>query len=195
MRRYLISILSVLLIPTSLLAQIGTPPFASFSNNQFAAINNGNLNTIFAIPIVSSPGRGISLNLSAAYNSQVWAPILNGAQAVQWTQLGGWNFSLTGGGGFYLVYDITGTCDRQGDLTDTTYLQNYVYTDPLGTHHPFPISVTEEYSSCTDTTTYSGTFSGYATDNSGYYASIANPSVSINPLITTKSGISITTNG
>lgn len=193
MRRHLISILSMLLVPVSLLGQIGNPPFASFSNNQFAAINNGNLNTIFAIPIVSSPGRGISLNFSAVYNSQVYQPLLNEAGAVQWTVLGGWLLNLPlGGGGFYTVTDITGSCGRGGQgYTDTTYLSNYIYIDPLGTQHPFPLSVKEFYSSCTDTTTYSGTYSGYTTDNSGYYASISNPANSLDAVITAKSGVSI----
>lgn len=189
MRRYLISIAAALLAPLATFAQIGMPPFGSFTQTGLATTNNQDLNGIIAIPVVSSPGRGLPLDFSIVYNSQVWRPYNN-----TWGQYGGWLNSLTGSV-FELVTTNTGYCDRQGDLTYYTYLNGYQYQDQLGTLHPFNLSVTETYNSCTDQTTYSGTYSGYATDNSGYYALIANPAVSTTPTITTKAGVLISTTG
>src|SRR5215467_2430290 len=96
MRRYLFSILAALAIPISAFAQTGTPPFGSFSRSRFDLVNNANANVVFAIPVVSSPGRG-TLSFSAIYNSQIYSRMLNGAQAVQWTPVAGWLLtSLTG---------------------------------------------------------------------------------------------------
>jgi RHS repeat-associated protein len=183
------------MLPVSALPQTGTPPFASFSQGQFAAINNGNLNGIFAIPVMSSPGRGLSLNLSAVYNSQVWAPQFNGAGALAWTPVAGWLLSSVTGQTTFQNQLQTGSCGPHGNggYIDTYIYNGYVYQDPLGTLHPFNISVKEVYNSCTDGTTYSGTYSGYATDASGFYASISNPAVSLTPTITSKSGVAIST--
>lgn len=84
MRFHLVLAFGILALPACAFAQTGTPPFASFSQNQFSAINNGNLNNIFTIPAMSSPGRGLSLNVSAIYNSQVWVPQANGGGALAW---------------------------------------------------------------------------------------------------------------
>jgi hypothetical protein len=87
-------------------------------------------------------------------------------------------------------YIITyGTCGRlQEGYTQTTITSGYQYIDAMGTAHPFSIYVEDAYSSCTDSDTYSGTYSGWATDGSGYYASIANPANDLTPIITNKSG-------
>jgi RHS repeat-associated protein len=192
MRRYLVSITVVLVLSVCASAQTGVPPFASFSQGQFAAINNGNLNGFFAIPITSSPGRGLNLNFSAVYNSQVWAPEVNGGGALAWTPVAGWSLTSPTGSIQYQVGTTGGSCGRLGSgYTQTTTFFGYIYTDPLGTLHPFNISVQEVYSSCTGNTTYSGNYSGYATDASGYYASISNPATSIIPTIISKSGTSI----
>src|SRR5580658_2001550 len=134
MRRYMISMVMILFSPVCIFAQTGAPPFASFSQNQFAAINNGNLNTIFTIPIMSSPGRGSSLNISAVYNSQVWTPVINGG----WLLTGGWVFNFPMGYVSYAVNTTDGSCGRLGSgYTETTTFSSYVYTDPMGTAHPF----------------------------------------------------------
>jgi RHS repeat-associated protein len=196
MRRYLISIAAVFLLPLCIFAQTGVPPFASFSQNQFAMINNGNLNGIFVIPIMSSPGRGISVNLNAAYNSQVWAPEFNGGGALAWTPIAGWILNSPIGSVTYTATTTGGSCGRLGQgYTQTTIFTSYVYTDPLGTPHPFVNTpfVRQVYSSCTDQTTYSGNYFGNAKDESGYYAYISNPAVSIVPTITSKSGVIVST--
>lgn len=196
MRRYLAFGLAALVLSACSFAQTGTPPFASFSQNQFSALNNGNLNSIFTIPVMSSPGRGLSLNVNAVYNSQVWFPAANGGGALAWTPFGGWLLTSPIGYVTYQATTTTGSCGRLGEgFTQTTIYTGYVYTDALGTLHGFGTSlfVREFYNSCTDTTTYSGTYSGFATDLSGYHASISNPAVSLIPMITSKSGVQIST--
>src|ERR1700730_17919029 len=195
MRRYSLSILALFVLPTCCFAQTGIPPFGSFTKGQFDLVNNGNANVIFSIPIVSSPGRKLDLNFSAVYNSQVWVPQINGAGAMAWAHVGGWLLDNTTGQ-IQSSYQTTyGACGRYGDggYTTNTLFYGYKYIDPLGTVHPFDISAREIYISCTDTTTYSGTYFGYAADGSGYYASISNPANSNTPTITTKSGTVIST--
>src|SRR6266581_4521082 len=194
MRRYLFSALAVFVFPIFGFAQTGVPPFGSFTRGRFDLINNSNANVIFAIPIMSSPGRGLNLNFSVVYNSQVYAPRFSGGGALVWTPVHpfnfGWFTSLAGQTSYQ--FSSTGnSCGRVGDggYTTTTTYNGYTYVDPLGTIHPLPISVREFYSSCTGSTTYSGSYSGNATDGSGYYASISDPSVSLDPTITTKSGV------
>ena len=194
MRRYSVSILALLVLPICGFAQTGIPPFGSFTKGQLDLVNNANANVIFSIPITSSLGRGLNLNLSAVYNSQVWAPQINGAGAMAWTQVAGWLLNSPTGQILYQYTTTYGQCGRLGEgYTQTTFINGYTYIDPVGTVHPFNISVEEAYSSCTDTTTYSGTYTGYATDRSGYYASISNPANSIIPTITSKSGVVIST--
>lgn len=194
MGRYSLCILALLVFPVLGFAQTGLPPFGSFSKGQFDVINDSYLNAIFAIPIISSPGRRLNLDFSAVYNSQVWAPEVNGAGALAWTQVAGWLLTSPTGQILNQVTTTYGQCGRLGSgYTQTTIINGYRYIDPLGTIHPFNISVREVYSSCTGNTTYSGTYAGYATDNSGYYASIANPANSTIPTITSKSGVVIST--
>src|SRR6266480_3291407 len=196
MRRCLISLIAALVLPVWGSAQTGVPPFGSFTKGQFDLVNNANANAIFAIPITSSPGRGLNLNFSVVYNSQVWAPQFNGAGALAWTPVGGWLLTSPTGQTLYQLTTTYGQCGRLGEgYTQTYNFTGYEYTDPLGTMHPFNLLVRETYNSCTDTTTYSGTYSGYATDASGYYASISDPSVSLHPSITNKSGAVIPSSG
>src|SRR5258707_271801 len=51
---------------------LGLPPFGSFTSDGFDTVNNQILNVFFAIPIASSSGRGLPLNLNLAYNSLIW---------------------------------------------------------------------------------------------------------------------------
>ncbi len=85
MRRYPIFVLVAILFPVFALAQTGFPPFASIDRNRFDARNNQNMNVNFALPIVSSPGRSMDLNLAIVYNSLNWVPIA-----------GGWTFFTSG---------------------------------------------------------------------------------------------------
>lgn len=199
MRRYSISILATLALAVCASAQTGIPPYGSFTPNRFDLLNNANGNVVFAIPIMSSPGRGLNLDFSLVYNSHVWTPVLNpNSGTISWTG-GGWlggsyNNPLSGTTSSQFSSTsancgcIRGQC--QGSIITGKYT-SFVYTDVLGTPHPLPLSVTIVSNTCTGNTTYSGTYSGYATDASGYYASIPNPALGETPNITTKSGIQI----
>jgi len=90
MRRYLLQILVIFALPTYAMAQTGVPPFSSFTPHRFDLVNNANANVVFAIPIMSSPGRGLNLNFSLVYNSQVWTPVRSpNSGTTSWTA-GGW---------------------------------------------------------------------------------------------------------
>lgn len=62
----------------------------------------------------------------------------------------------------------------------------------MGTVHSFPVSWEEDYSECTGDDTFSGTFTGYATDGSGYLMNIDSTSGDIISLVA-KNGFRITT--
>src|SRR5690242_3514320 len=176
MRRYLISILAVLALPIYAWAQTGVSPFGSFTRHRYDLVNNANGNVVFVIPIASSPGRGLNLDLSLAYNSRVWTFGYDNFGTRVWAATGwlagSYNNPLTGTTTYQystLIANcgcVRGTC--QGQIFTTNYT-NFVYTDVLGTPHPLPLSVRSVSNTCTGNTTYSGTYSGYATDASGYY--------------------------
>ncbi len=52
--------------------QTGFPPYGSFEDGRFDAVNRQNLNVNFAIPIVSVPGRGFPLSHTLVYDSLIW---------------------------------------------------------------------------------------------------------------------------
>src|ERR1700676_1137752 len=73
--RRLAVLLALLLAPSFLQAQnpgTGLPQFGSFTPGGFDTVNNQNLNVVFSIPLISSTGRGMPLNLSMTYNSLVY---------------------------------------------------------------------------------------------------------------------------
>ena len=50
----------------------GFPPFGSFQDSGFDAVNRQNLNVNFAIPLVTSPGRSQDFTFSIVYDSLIW---------------------------------------------------------------------------------------------------------------------------
>jgi len=56
-------------------AQTGTPQFGSLESGGFDVINHQDLNVNFSIPVVSKPGRGMSVSLAMNYNSAIWTPV------------------------------------------------------------------------------------------------------------------------
>jgi len=70
----------------------GTPPFGSFGGGPFDAINLGNLNVHFAVPIIHKAGRGLPLNYDLSFDSSVWYPVgVSGNQV--WQPVGNWGWS------------------------------------------------------------------------------------------------------
>jgi RHS repeat-associated protein len=176
MKRYLISIIAAMLLPACGLAQTGLPPFGSLDHIGLEVRNNQDLNVLLAIPIMSSPGRGINLNLSLVYNSSIWANAgiiwLPTANNSSW----GWTTAFGTGYTTYNYSTSQRVCNHNlGDVTYiyTTTYQNYNYIDALGTTHPLGLFWQEVENDCLGTDVTSGTFTSYANDGSGYLASIS----------------------
>src|SRR5258708_2733853 len=162
------------IIPGYLNAQntgIGVLPFGSYTRGGFDTINNQNLNVMFAIPIVSSAGRGQPLSFNLSYNSQIYT--ISGTLIYPATNFGWLWDGPPGGTSGGDTYSYPMKCNKPGYplwVTNTDY-SNYYFTDALGTTHGFPISAT--YNGCGNF--WSGTTSGNATDHTGYYTTINGP--------------------
>ncbi len=87
---------ALLLVAPSAFSQqpaLGFPPFGSFQDGRFDAINRENLNVNFSIPIVSVPGRGLNFSFALTHNSLVWSRTNVGYGILYWTVTGGWNLA------------------------------------------------------------------------------------------------------
>jgi RHS repeat-associated protein len=146
-------------------AATGAPPFESFGGD-FDTVNLGNLNVHFSIPIFHKAGRGISLNYSQSYDSSIWYPSsVSGSQT--WTPVTtwGWRAQTEAAVGYVTYSSSTTKCfDGSGGWYWGTRVSHYVYHDPHGTSHGFPIVL-----NCGD-----GTDTATASDGSGYTASFPN---------------------
>src|SRR5882724_11555705 len=118
----------------------GTPPFGSFGGGPFDAINLGNLNVHFAVPIIHKAGRGLPLNYDLSFDSSVWYTVgVSGNQV--WQPVGNWGWSSAWAG---TTGDITRSAntvpcyDGQGHQNGaTTTISNFAYHDPRGAVHGF----------------------------------------------------------
>jgi len=141
----------------------GLPSFGSFTSGGFDTVNNQNLNVLFSIPLISSAGRGMPLNLPLTYNSLVYQNYQN-----TWLPAppyGEWGWFQPGTGSVTWTSQLTSFRCGTGYGTQTRYY-NYSFVDILGTSHPVP-AISFLHYSCGNP--WSGTFSGTASDNSGYY--------------------------
>ncbi len=185
-----ISLLPAFLFAATLFAQdpaTGFPPYGSFEIGRFDAVNRQNLNVNFAIPVVSLPGRRMDFRHAIVYDSLIWrisggawTPVVDQSGNPTW----GWKKDILGGRISYRTTTRTTKCfDAYGGWfwgTITTY-SGYVYLDVLGTNHGFPVSIREDCDGV-----MSGTFTGYATDGSGYYLDATTPTA---PVVTSPGGI------
>ena len=207
MRRHIVSIFVLLAFAACSSAQTGFPPFASVQNSNQGARNNQNLNAVFSVPIVSSPGRGLNLDFSIVYNSLNWAPgggAWNPAYTTNPNAKWGWQLTFNPNQTTFVTTSSQGSCGHIIGDTGVTYITKqaqYQYIDQYGTAHPFGVWWKDVYSTCTSTDTYTGTFTGYATDGSGYYISISGTDGSIQSVLSrggfnvTNAGMIIDTNG
>src|SRR5713226_1400636 len=171
------------------LAQTGFPAFGSFERSGFDAVNRQNLNAVFVIPIMSTPGRGQSFQYALINNSLlwtksggVWTPVTDASGSPTW----GWNYGPAGHGVGQLLYGYVSSqakcrfVDPNTGFIDTAYYtvntwSNFRYKDWLGSVHPFNVSYTVTISNNTVETycdIWSGTtgpVTGYSTDNTGFY--------------------------
>jgi RHS repeat-associated protein len=162
----------LLLLPVVLSAQTGLPPFGSFTPSNFDTVNNQNLNAVFSIPIMSSPGRGLPLNLGLDYNTLIWTknaagngwiPVPDASGNPTW----GWQKDFPAGGSVtYYTYSRNIKCEPGGQIYPEYFYQNYVYVDGLGTTHSFPVNY---YVSDCPAGNGGITAPAYASDGSGYY--------------------------
>src|SRR5690348_424147 len=184
MRKACLVFFLTLIIPVCLAAQnsgTGVEPFRSYSSFGFDTVNNQNLNVYFAIPVTSSPGRNLALDLTLTNNSLLWQRVLSGSTYV-WTPTvdaagnptWGWLKDFPTGGFFeYTESTNIGKCfqGRTWFNSTQTNFSNLTYVDALGTPHGFANFTTTS----PDCPNYdSGTSSEYAGDSSGYYMDLVN---------------------
>ena len=157
--------------------------------NGFINLADGNLH--LDIPFATQVQRGTLIkNAGFVYDSGIWHGVAT-ANGNQWmptnvttyagTQsIGGWRYVDQTQEPFTSFQSSTGTTSCSSDSSSPTYQENtaFVYTDPVGTVHTFPIETIGVYDNipgCVDgeiTDTPSG--QNYATDGSGYYATVSN---------------------
>src|SRR6266446_3391663 len=139
MKRLLTLTVFLFFIPPGGVAQqqpaAGLPPFGSFDASAFDAINRQDLNVNFAIPVMSSPGRGSALSHSIVNNSllwsrlgNVWSPVPDPNGNPTW----GWQIEPRLG---RVLYDtMENFCEVQGGFQYVyTIYSNYRYVDLSGT--------------------------------------------------------------
>jgi len=171
------------LSPTRTDGQIatGTPPFGSYSGGP-DVVNLSNLDAHIAIPVLSKTGRGIPFAYNLGYDSSVWYPVgVSGSQSWVPGATWGWQGSATGS----ISYTRTAaTCKPAGEVY--TY-NDWLYTDPNGTAHPFVGEST--YNGCASPP-YRG-FTAVTKDGSGYTLTTLGPTGTV----TSPDGAIITQSG
>lgn len=114
----------------------GTPQFSSMGGGPFDAVNLGNLNVHFSIPVLHKAGRGIPFTYDLTYDNSVWAPVTSSG-VTTWTPVNNWGWTgPTQAGTGYISYDETDTFPIQNCQLST--YTNYVYHDAFGAPHAFP---------------------------------------------------------
>ncbi len=197
MRRVLLSFAFSLFALSSFAQTTGFPPFGSFDAGRFDTVNVGNLNANFAIPIVSTHGRGTPFSISLVYDTLIWQN--NGTAWVPVTDRSGnpiWGWKTTWPIGDILHnHNITRVLIRCSidvyDYKTTETYNGYVYRDPTGTTHGFGVYWKEITNNCTGSVTNTSVLTGYAGDASGFYIDINNLD---SPTAWTASGISLNSN-
>jgi hypothetical protein len=200
MRFHSLWIISALFVSIGAPAQTGLPPFGSLDRIDLEVRNNQNLNLVLAIPVASSIGRGFNLDFSIVYNSLNWAPgggAWYPAYGSNPNAQFGWQTTFNPTQTTFVTTNSQGTCGHIGGETGQTYTtkQNgYQYVDASGTPHRFSVSWQDVYSTCTGNDTYTGTFTGYAADGSGYYIAIGSTTGVVQTLLS-KDGYNVAING
>src|SRR5882672_9511314 len=164
------------------------PMYGSFDGDNIVRVNLQNLNVTTVFPFAGGQGRGLSASFSISYNTSLWSkgsawsPVFDKSGAASW----GWNKNHFVGWVDYQVAHAHCTGDPVGLNLGTTTYSNFSYVAPDRTRHPFSISY-HIPGECGGTA--GGTYTGYATDGSGYYID-ANQT-----LVRDRSGLTITSYG
>lgn len=195
MRRFTLAV-AVLWVTTVALAQepvTGFPPYGSFEDGRFDAVNRQNLNVNFGVPIVLSPGRGVDFNFSVVQDSLIWQRTTTGSTA-KWSPVVDkdgnptWGWKMTPALGYVTATAKSLLCDPENPNSRYILRLGYRYYDPRGTPHPFSVwSSTSTQQGCSG-----GVLTGWATDGSGYYIDISSL---VAPIVRTPFGASIVLNG
>ncbi len=120
----------------------GATQFGSFSGSP-DAVNLGNLNTTWTIPIRHKQGRGQNFIYDLIYNSSIWYPVASNGSS-SWQPVGNWGWQglSPAGTADYITYQIvytTGQCGNppgSGGYQEWVY-QNFAYLDNLGIRHQY----------------------------------------------------------
>jgi RHS repeat-associated protein len=164
----------------------GTPPFGSFGGGP-EAINLGNLNAHWTIPIFNKPGRGTPLTVQLGYDTSIWYPG-SSSGTTTWQPVANSYWGWTGlGTGMALAGQISGPRFQQYQDCEVYVSEGYygwwqvegvygtfwgwAYQDLLNVSHPFGLTLTAVTSgSCPAYDGYAeaGTFTSVALDDSGY---------------------------
>lgn len=151
----------------------GAYAYASLDNRGFDAVNLGNLNTRFNVPLVNRQGRGLPFNYSIQYEGLVWQPVTSGATTT-WVPDPAWGFSGLLNGTAFVGYlsntTLSFACPRppnySGQVPPASRLTNYVYHDQYGASHRFNYTVTGPCPLTNQAGSTTG--NGSSSDGSGY---------------------------
>src|SRR5579864_8167822 len=134
---------------SSLVGQVATgiPQFGTYGGGPFDAVNLGNLNVHFAIPIIQKAGRGMPFDYTLTYDGAVWTPSTSSGQKT-WTPVFNWGWSAQTAikVGYISYLKITQHCDSQSGTY--TIWSNYAYHDPWGGVHPFDGTLEADMTHC-----------------------------------------------
>lgn len=171
----------------------GKSPFGSFGGGP-DVVDLGNLNVQIAVPVMSKPGRGMSLHYTLTYDSSIWYPAAaNGI--LTWTPVSNWGWrSQTEALMGYVTYKTTtrqcldDSIPKPQWVTGTIY-NSFEYHDEFGVIHYFGLSplpyIDDDSSPCAQTNT---SVTGTAIDGSGFSISANNSGFPIAATVTSSSG-------
>ena len=147
----------------------GAYAFASFDTPGFDAINTGNLNVRFSIPIVNRPGRGLPFQYTLQYEGLIWSPVTT-PTGTAWVNDPSWGFIGMLNGSAFAGY-ISESQSTQLCGSPTVFVAkytNYVYHDPFGADHALNYSLTYSANCPGYPNGLSTTGDGSTSDGSGY---------------------------
>ena len=147
----------------------GIPTFATASKVESGLLDLSNGNLHLEIPLASFSQRAkATLTAKLVYDSRIWQVVNDAWQPTNNSNsLGGWRLVTTVDPGA-VTQTLTSTSCNGSQVIQAW--QAFIWTDPIGTQHAFPITTTQNQ--CTGSNTTSG--DAYATDSSGFHMYVVN---------------------
>lgn len=167
---------------------IGRPQNAATYPVEHGFVNTGDGNLHLEVPIESYPQRGdLSVPADFVYDSSIWQIVNNPEYGLEWYPATadngegygsyvyglGWTFQ-------YNRYYIANanvqslTCPTNGSNSNVWVYSNISWNDANGTLHTFPIETISAGTCVSSKYPNTPSGQGYATDGSGYYATVTN---------------------